>query len=693
MKKRVTVSTYKLFALAVILFLIVAITRLGIVALASQVDGMNIDAFAKSRNTVSKTLYADRGVIYDVNGEILAQTVNSYTVIAFLEESRTESEDNIRHVINKEETAKALAPILEMTEERILELLLRDKYQVELKQNITELTRSKIEELNLDGIGFSESSTRYYQSGTFASYIVGYAKPNSEGIITGELGIESFYNDELKGIDGETTYEKDLYGYKIPNSPEHTIDPISGSDVYLTIDSSIQLILENAINDISKLSHEWAIMTVMDANTGAIVGSATSPSFNPNDLNTIDSYLNPLVSYQYEPGSTMKTFSFAAAIEEGIYNGSDTFKSGSIDVADVTISDYNDIGWGDISYDTGYAYSSNVATTLLALDLGTPTLTDYYYSLGFGTKTGIELSGELAGEINFYYQSELANAAFGQGIAVTPIQLLQAYTTITNNGVMIKPYIVDKVVDYNGNVVYEGSRTEIEKVYSKDTMDYMQNLMYDVVYNGTTKYYQTDNVTIIGKTGTAQIASPNGGYLTGDNEVIRSFMSVFPKEEPKYILYVATSKYVGGNVNLAAATTNAIEEIASYAKITDVVVDHKVKETIYLENYISANTNETVKNLESINLKPIVIGTGNYIINQYPYKDLTVFEGDKIFLKTNSTSFTMPDLTGYSASDLKTVTSFLNLTYQATGYGYVSTQSIPVGTILTEDSLLEVELQ
>ncbi len=693
MKKKVTVRNYKIICTFVTLFLIVAIVRLGMISLSTEIDGMNIEAFANSRNTVSKTLYASRGNIYDIYGEHLAQTVNSYTVIAYLDESRTEDEDNIRHVVNVEETAAALSPILEIPYDELVVTLSKDKYQVELKRNITELTKSKIDILELNGIGFDDSVTRYYQSGSFASYIIGYAKPDDEGKIEGELGIEGYYDDILKGTDGTTSYQQDAYGYKIPNVPEYTTEAVSGSDIYLTIDSNIQLILENAVNKIKKeYTSEWAIMTVIDANTGAIVGSATSPSYNPNDLNSITNYLNPLISYSYEPGSTMKAFSFASAIEEGIYNGEETFKSGSIAVADVTISDYNKYGWGDITYDTGFAYSSNVGTTMLALELGANTLTDYYHDLGFGELTGIELSGEIEGTMDFYYQSELANASFGQGMSVTPIQMLQAYTVFTNDGTMLKPYIVDKIVDENGEITYDGKRTEVGKIFDKTTTDYMENLLYDAVYNGTSNIWQPENVTIIGKTGTAQIASPSGGYLEGDSNVIRSFMNIFPKEDPEYILYMAVKQYTGPTNNLADYTTTAIEEIASYAKITDEEINHKVSEKINLENYISSKTNESATILTGEGLNVVVLGDGAYVTNQFPLKNATVFKGDRVFLKTNSDNIVIPDLTGYSASEIRTLASLLNIEINIEGYGYVVAQSLPAFKVLEAADVLTVTL-
>ena len=449
MKKRATVKISKFIILIVVLLFFAIIAKLSYVVLSNKVDGINLQEKAASIATVKKTLYADRGSIYDVNGEELASTINSYTVIAYINSNKT-------NVTDKEMTAEALSPILNMSKEKLMELLSKDLYQVELRPGgygISEVIKAKIEKLELPGIDFIKNSKkRYYNKSTFASYLIGYAKTLDDGKISGELGIEGYYDDILSGTNGYTKYLKyTSSNYKIPNTNEDTKKAKNGSDIYLTIDSSIQLIAEKAVSSMKdRFNTDWAVFTVMDAKTGAIVASATSPNFNPNDTNTIKEYMNPLISYQYEPGSVMKVFSFASAIEEGKYNGEETFKSGSYTLDDGTvIRDSERKGWGTISFDEGFARSSNVAATTLALRLGVDTLSEYYNNLGFGKKTGIELSNEAIGDIEMVYQSELATASFGQGVSVTAIQMLQALSAMTNDGTVIKPYIVDKIVDEN----------------------------------------------------------------------------------------------------------------------------------------------------------------------------------------------------------------------------------------------------
>ena len=534
MKKRVTIKSKNYVILVVAFLLCVAIIRMIYVSVAPTVDGINLSEFAANRNEKKKTIYAQRGTIYDVSGDALAISVNSYKLIAYLSSSRTTDMNNPKHVVDKETTAKELSKILGIEEKTILGYLNKDAYQVEFGtkgKNLTELVKRQIQDLELPGLDFIESTQRYYKMGDFASYIIGYAKNNDNGEIIGELGIESYFNEQLSGENGYKRYQSDAYGYQLPNVPSIEVPAQAGDDIYLTLDSNIQLILENAMTKIENNGKfEFALLALVDAQTGAIVGSATSPSFNPNNLNSIKSYLNPLVSYEYEPGSTMKIFSWASSIDEGQYNGKKTYKSGSIDVADVTIRDSNRQGWGEIDFDTGFAYSSNVGAVKLALALGGTVLKDHYYKFGFGQKTGIELSGEASGKVNFYYPSEVATASFGQGVSVTPIQMLQALTAVANDGVMLKPYIVDKIVDSKGNVVLQNSKTELGRVATKNTTDKIRDLMETVVTEGTGSNYNMPGYNLIAKTGTAQISSTNGtGYLKGEFDYIRGFAGMFPK--------------------------------------------------------------------------------------------------------------------------------------------------------------------
>lgn len=691
-------SIIKISKIATIFLFVVILVKLTYVAISPKVDGIDLNTFALSRTTATKTIEASRGTIYDINNEVLATNVRSYTVIAYLDESRTSDEANPRHVVDKETTAEKLSPLINMTPKQILKLLnTKNVYQVELGpggRNITELIKEEIEALDLPGIDFIKSTKREYPNGDFASYIIGYAKKNDEGSIVGELGIEGKYNNELTGTNGKTIYQKDAYGYRIANTPEVTEEAKNGYDIYLTLDSNIQLYLENAIKEIENFNIDWATLTVADAKTGAIVGSTSSPSYNPNILNITD-YNNPLVSYTYEPGSTMKIYSFMAAIEEGLYKGDELYQSGSIQVSDYNISDWNKEGWGKITYDKGFTYSSNVAAVLLSQKLGKEKLLDYYKKFGFGKKTGIELSNEYDGKIKFNYESELASASYGQGITTTPIQNIQALTSLSNSGTILKPYIISKIVDNEGNVVYEGKRTELTKVVSSNTVKKMMDLMDETVNSKDTAVtgyrYHTDKLTLIGKTGTANYTQ-NGKYVSGQYSTIRSFAGLFPKDDPKYIIYVSVKKFQGASSSLGNIIKKMVESVVTYKNLSDKDSNVDESKVINIASYINQGKNETVKLLEKYGLCPIVIGDGEYIINQYPSTNSSVLYGSKVFLVTNGNNITMPSVIGWTHNEINTFAKLIKINYNIDGYGKVINTNIPEGSIIDLNNDLLVEL-
>lgn len=702
-RKNNTINVSKIIFVVLVFSFFAIVIKLGFISLAEKTDGINLTAFVENRNIEEEILKANRGSIYSSDSEILAQSINSYTVIAYLSETRTKDPENPHHVVDKERTAKELAPLLGTTEEYILDRLNTEgKYQVELGvsgKDISTLLKNKIEELDLPGISFIESSKRYYPMSNFASYVVGYAQKDENGNLIGRMGIESYFNEELQGEDGKTIYQKDAYGYTMPNTTTQTFPAKAGEDIYLTIDSKIQLFVENGIKEISNNNEmDWLTFSVMDAKTGAIVATSSNPNFNLNTLEGIEkSWLNPLTTYTYEPGSTMKIFSFLAAMENGVYNGQEKYLSGNINIDGSIINDFNGgKGWGVITYDEGFSYSSNVGASNLAIDkVGRENLYNFYASLGFGRKTGITLPNEASGDIDFTYRTEIATASFGQGITTTPIQNLQALTILTNDGVEIQPYLVEKIVNSEtGETTYQHERTELGKKASKENTDKMLSMMYDVVYSGKTdaKFYKANNVTLVGKTGTAQIAGDKG-YLSGSTDYIRSFAGVFPYENPQYIIYVSVKKYNGKYREFAEMVTKVVEEIAKYKNITELIEKVDNEKIITINSYISTDTFATEEKLKALNLNVIRLGNGKYIINQYPEQGSITIAGNKVFLLTNDTSYKMPNIIGWSSNEVTTLCKLLRIELKTTGYGRVKETSLQEGTDIISGMKLEVTFE
>lgn len=692
MKKARTVKINKLFVMVVVFLFAVIIGKLCYIVLSPKVDGIDLTAFAQNRNEKTETIIAERGTIYDALGNPLAQNVNSYTLIAILSESRED------RVIDKEKTANELSKLINLAPEKIIEILNTEgKYQVEFGnagKGLTELQKEQIEALELPGIEFTKSVKRYYPNNNFLSYTLGYAQKKNDGSIVGEMGLELSYNKELTGQDGKRTYEADANGYKMVNTPE-TVEPAeNGKDIYLTIDTNIQMFTEQAIKKLEEASSlEWATISVTNAKTGEILGVASSPSFDPN-IKEIKNYYDPFLSIEYEPGSTMKIFSFMAAIENGIYNGEEIYDSSGITIEDTTIKDWNTYGWGNITFNQGFYGSSNVAASILSQRLGGQSLKDFYTKFGYGNKTNIGLPNEQTGRLGFQYPVEVANASFGQGMTVTHVQMVQALTSLANDGVVLKPYIIKKITDKEtGETILENKRTELGQAVSKETSETMRNMMLKVLDRNErtasgTRYY-TDFVKVFGKTGTAQIASPNGGYLKGSINYTRSFVGMFPYDDPEIIIYIVTSK-ISDSTLMTKSIKELIENVSTYLGIVD--DSYKANDTTYeVESYINKNTIEVNEILKDTKLTKVIIGNGDRIINQYPTTGYTLGSNDKLFLLTNGTETKYTNIEGWSRSDLITYGKLLGISFIFNGYGYASNTNI-TDKIVTKGETIEVNL-
>ena len=694
-KRKNNIKYSRIFIFISLLLFCVMIGRVIQLGLSKKVDGIDLQKLANSRTTRTDTIEAQRGNIYAFNGDVLAQNVSSYKLIAYLDPKRTTNKNNPQHVVNKEETAEKLAPILGMEKDDILKYLNKEKvYQTEFGtkgKGLSELEKTKIEDLNLPGLDFIESFKRYYPKGNFASYVIGYTKSTDEDpVIKGEMGIEKQYNDILKGEDGYVTYQKDLKGYKIANTPEVRVDAIQGKDIYLTIDPSVQFFVEQAINNADKsYDWEWFTITVMDAKTGAILATSASPSFDPNKRD-ITNYLDLFSQTPYEPGSTMKTFTYMAAMENGVYDGNETYKSGVFVTSDGTeIGDWNRAGWGVINYDYGYAMSSNVGViNIISRHMNSVMLRQYFRKLGFGRKTGIELPNENKGNLEFKYETEIFNAGFGQGITTTPVQNVKAMTPLTNDGMLLKPYLISKIVDHEtGEVILENEREEIERVASTNTVQKMISLMDDCVngYGNTGSGYRVDGGELVGKTGTAQIANERGGgYLSGKEDIISSFAGIYPKSDPQIIIYASVKKPSGGSQKpVSNSVKEIINNISKYHGNSDTSTVSLEINDYEVPNFVNKKVDNAKVLLESNKINYQILGNGNKVIYQSPNSKDVITTNDTVYLITNG-EHTIPNVVGKSSKVAKDILNKLGVKVNLDGVGYVTEQSVGENTPITE---------
>ncbi|MGJ7034042.1 penicillin-binding protein [Anoxybacillus eryuanensis] len=663
-------------------------------------DGQVLAVEAQKRYLKKQTLEAKRGTIFDRDGEIIAEDIPSYTVAAILDP------DMPQHVTDPEETARKLAPLLNMNVADVERILKKKANQVEFGPNgrgISQTLKQKIEELKLPGITFVRDSKRFYPNGTFASYVVGYAqKDEATNQVEGKMGIEKQFNEQLKEKDGEIKYESDPKGFKLPYADEQIVPPQNGKNVYLTIDKHIQTFLEDAMNAVEKqYAPKKIIAIVADPKTGAILAMSTRPSFDPNKRN-IENYFNDAISYPYEPGSTMKIFTLAAAVNEGVFQPNETYQSGSYQVGPHRIRDHNKVGWGQITFLEGVQRSSNVAFAKIVREkLGEDRFLQYLHRFHFNEPTGIELPGEKTGNILYRYPIEKVTTGFGQGTSVTPIQQIQAATAIANGGKMMKPYVVDRIVDpESGKTVMKHEPTVVDTPISKQTAEKVLDILETVVTSekGTGRPYQIEGYRVAGKTGTAQIPDPKGGYLTGHQNYIFSFLGMAPRENPRLIMYVAVQQPNISYTETGAAPVSMIfnsvmKSSLQYLNIQPTVEKKRVKKekSISLPSYVGQSVEQATQSLKNQGLHVTIIGKGTKVRAQFPKAGEHIVAPDRVLLQTDGNAM-MPDVTGWSLRDVMKLAELLQLKPSFIGSGYVFRQNITPGAVVKPDDYLIVEL-
>lgn len=668
------------------LFFMIFAARVVYVQVGKEVRGQDLQEMAESRWTTTQTLHGERGTIYDRGGEPLAEEVQSFTAFAILDQ------DYEDHIEDPAQTARDLSPLINMEEEELETLLSQeDRFQVELGAGAKYLSLSEkeaIEELDINGIQFTTEPKRYYPNQTFASHVLGFTNRDMTESL---MGLERGLNDNLEPEDGELSYERNRQGVPLLDPNELIDEPEDGEDVYLTIDSNIQTVLEQAMTEVDETYNPNKLTAVVaNAKTGEILGMSNRPSFNPNEYESITNYTNFAVSDRIEPGSTMKMFTLAAAIEEGVYDGEEEYKSGRYEILDSRISDHNNgEGWGEIDYDEGLRRSSNVAFAKLALEkLGADTFFSYIDAFGFRDITGIDLPNEANSSIADSDDLDAGVSAFGQASAYTPIQLVQAASAIANDGEMMKPYVVDRIHDEQEDEdTYKAEPESAGNPISTETAKEVREKLETVVSaeDGTGRPYQIDGIDVAGKTGTAQISSDDGsGYLSGENENIFSFMGMAPADDPSIIVYVAVDRpeledSESGSAPVSQIFNPVMKQSLSYMNIApdNDVENEEVFDETGIENvdFTEMTTQQAQDKAESLGLTPVVVGSGNNIDSQLPEAGSNAIAGEKVFLRTNGEAV-MPDMTGWSIRDAKRFSELLDKPLRFEGSGYVTEQNI-----------------
>lgn len=638
------------------------------------------------RQTVAEP---ERGKIYDRNGKVLAEDTDSYKLVAILDKKMSEGSDKPRHVKDKKKTAKALAKILDMDEDDILDKLkTKNAFQVEFGQKGKDLTykqKTQIEKLKLTGLTFETEKKRFYPNGNFASHLIGLAdKDPDTNKLKGVSGAEKVFDSYLKGKTGKNSYKQDIWGMLVPNS-EDSIKAQNGDDVHLTLDSNIQVFVENALDEmVDRYEPKDLFAVVMDAKTGEILGYSQRPTFNPDTKKDFGKkWANDLYQNTYEPGSTFKTYGLAAAIEEGKFEPNKKFKSGHREIDGFKIYDWNDDGWGNIPMTTGFTYSANTLMMKLQDLVGADKAKAYYEKFGFGKKTGGLFDSEAPGNIAFDNELQRKTSSFGQSTTVTPIQMLQAETAIINQGNMLEPYYVKSIQNKESNeTIKKGEKKVVGNPISKDTAKKTMTEL-DKVVNSKESHatnYKIDGYRVAGKTGTAQVPdTKNGGYVDGANPYFVSFMGYAPAKDPEVVVYAGMSLAQKRDLEayeygVSRGFNPIMENTLKYLDVEETEGKAKTNESD-VPDVVNMSTQKATDAIKGKKLEPIVIGKGDKIKKQIPLKGKNVQDKERILLVTDG-EMTMPDTENWTKRDLLKLQEATGIEVESEGSGYVSEQSV-----------------
>jgi cell division protein FtsI/penicillin-binding protein 2 len=514
--------------------------------------------WAKAERMQENIVSARRGEIFDARGVRLATNVPANRVSAILDQ-----------VADKHLAAEQLAPLIDRPAGEIEDALSQpDLEWVTLARHISPELSGQIEGLNLDGIVLDPEPSRVYPFGAFASQLLGFTNDDLQG----NYGIEGEYNDILDGTPGKLIGERDAAGNVIGLTQSTWDSPVDGADIVLTLDSAVQQAIEQILDEVVSEHHALGgTILVQDTQTGAILGIANRATYDPNDYGDVTDpsvYLNPAISTIYEPGSTFKSIVMAIGIDSGAVTPDTIFNDapGYVALADGSkIRNFENEVFGDISMRQVLQYSSNLGAIYVAEQIGEQRFYQSLQDFGFGVATGVDLQGEEAGILTLPNEAGWNDAlqytnAFGQGIACTPLQLVNAFSSIVNGGRLMQPYIVSEIHD--GDNVTTTQPTQLRQVISPESSATMREMLESVVHYDGSLYSKVPGYRIGAKTGTAQVPSPDGGYI--EDATIASIVGFGPVADPRFTVLVKIDQPQKGETGLAVsspALTKVFEQL------------------------------------------------------------------------------------------------------------------------------------
>lgn len=551
-KKKTSVFNFakarKRVAVSMLIFLVLSIVI--IVARLWQLQVVKGDYYKASvlnQTEGSLKIEQPRGDILDVHGEPLAQSIVvkilcvSPQKVRYLE---AYNEKNLPDSEAKKEAAKILAPLINVSEKELLEdfnskrIYMYLKRQIEFKKAL--VIQKALDEKHIVGFNFEKESKRFYPQEKLAAQVIGFAGTDEKA----RSGLELEYNKVLQGNNNEIErYVRDAYGNHIGESAMEETKERKLPTVYLTLDSKMQYVIERSLDEaMEKTKSKSACAILMNPHTGAILAMASRPTFNPNKyyLYAWENMRNRAIGMLYEPGSVFKPIVVSEALSDGVITKDTLFNDlGRIKVADRIVHNWDDTGRGMVTYSDVVKYSLNTGMAHLGLEMGANRMCEAADEYGFGKRTGIRLPGEESGimyKAKNMYKPDIAIMAIGQGFAVTPLQMITAISAIANGGELVKPYIVDKITDANGNIIIKNKKKVVRRVVSSEDAHDVRGMMEQVVSGGGGKTAAIKGYRIAGKTGTAQKLADTGGYAPG--KYIASFVGFVPSHNPEFAMLI-----------------------------------------------------------------------------------------------------------------------------------------------------------
>lgn len=602
------------------------------------VQSADLTERADAQSEADRKIQSPRGMILDRDGKVLAisEVAKSLYADPTMMQSDTDGKGK-----TPAEAAELLAPYLRIKQDEIEERLSRDTSFVWLDRTMDDdkyqALKSVIADKHIKGLRFVDENRRYYPNGTLAAQLIGFVGDNDHGLD----GIEMVLDDDIRGDTQKLRLTTDSNNVPIFDSALEKVLPDKEKSVRLTIDSTIQYIAEKGLDDIMKNNKpEGAAIIIMNPKTGEILAMASRPNFDPNDYGKAnkEAYKNRAVVNLYEPGSTFKPLMASAALDAGTWTESKTYKDvGYVQVDDRVISNWDDSGMGTVTLKEILKFSINTGMVAIGLNTGGKILTSYAEKYGFGKQTGIELPGE--GEGILFNPDEMSNIntatmAIGQGIAVTPLQMVQAFGAVANHGTMMKPFVIKEIDNPDGSVFKKTEPQEVGQPISAEVSRIISTIMADEINSGGGLNAKIDGYNFCGKTGTAQRLNSEGtGYAEG--QYIGSFVGFGPLEDPEYVVLIVVDNpsgvYYGAQVaapifkmmmtdivrikgirpsSAAAANATVLKGMPAAASRAPLPPVDVTGDTVLLPSFIGYDSREVNEWLNAAGLGFIPNGTG-----------------------------------------------------------------------------------